>query len=310
MRFGIIDCGTNTFHLLVAEAAEGKQFRVLHKERNYVRLGQEGLHRIGDASFRRGLDCIGAFGQALASHGVGKARAFGTEALRRASNGTEFAAAAHEATGLPIQIISGAEEARLIHLGVMQAVPPFPGKALIMDIGGGSVEFIICSQDEVFWAQSFPVGVQVLFSSFQKNDPISTGDLAALEAHLEQLLLPLLDVLKHHETPLLLGASGSFEVLEDFLVEKKHHPLFSVISVEDYQLLHRQMVRSTSAERRNMPKLPPERVELIVLAFVLVEFVLRRAGIRQIITSAYSMKEGMLQEMLEEEYGGSQPLHP
>jgi exopolyphosphatase/guanosine-5'-triphosphate,3'-diphosphate pyrophosphatase len=305
VRFGIIDCGTNTIHLLIAEAAAGGQFRVLHKERNYARLGQEGLHRIGEASFRRGLDCIVEFGKMLASHGVSQVRVFGTEALRRASNGAEFAAAVHEAAGIPVHIISGAEEARLIHLGVMQAVPPFSGKALIMDIGGGSVEFIICSQDEVFWAQSFPIGVQVLFSAFQKNDPISQGDLAAIEMHLEEVLQPLLETLKHHETPLLLGASGSFEVLEDFLVKNRYHPLFSVIGVDDYHLLHRQMIRSSKEERRNMPKLPPERIELIVVAFVLIEFVLRRAGIRQIITSAYAMKEGILREMLEEHRGTS-----
>ncbi len=300
MRLGVIDCGTNTFHLLIAEAQDNGQFNVLFKQRQYVRLGQNGLTFIGTEPFQRGIACIESFKKIMAENGVSKVSTFGTEALRRATNGQDFIRAVRDATGIEIQMITGDEEARLIHLGVMQAVPPFLGKALIMDIGGGSVEFIICSEEEVFWAQSFPIGVQVLYSAFQKNDPISAGDLAALEWHLEQTLEPLFEALRNHETPMLLGASGSFEVVEDFLVERKHHPLFSIVPVHDYYYLHSKMITSSLAERQRMPKLPAERIELIVVAFVLIDFVIRKAGIRQIITSAYAMKEGILKEMMKE----------
>ena len=299
MRLGVIDCGTNTFHLLIAEAQDNGRFDVLFKQRQYVRLGENGLTLIGQEPFRRGVSCIESFKKIMEENGVEKNRTFGTEALRRASNSNDFIQAVQEATGIQIQLISGYEEARLIHLGVMQAVPPFLGKALIMDIGGGSVEFIICSEQELFWAQSFQIGVQVLYAEFQKNDPISAGDLAALEWHLEQTLQPLFDALRSHETPLMIGASGSFEVIEDFLVARKHHPLFSIVPVDDYYYLHSKMLATSLAGRRNMPKLPSERVELIVVAFVLIDFVIRKAGIRQIITSAYAMKEGILKEMME-----------
>jgi exopolyphosphatase/guanosine-5'-triphosphate,3'-diphosphate pyrophosphatase len=299
MRLGVIDCGTNTFHLLIAETSPGGGFDIIYKERQYVRLGQEGLVKIGAAPFQRGLACIQSFQKTMEEKGVSKYKAFGTEALRKAGNGQEFIEAVYEATGIRIEVITGNEEARLIHLGVMQAVPPFLGKGLIMDIGGGSVEFIICSESEVFWAQSFPVGVQVLFSSFQKNDPISAGDLAAIEWHLEEMLQPLIKALYHHQTPLLLGASGSFEVVEGMLIQQKHHPLFSIVPVDDYYFLHGKILSTSLEERRRMPKLPPERVELIVVAFVLMDFVIRKAGIRQIVTSAYAMKEGILKEMIQ-----------
>lgn len=300
MRLAIIDCGTNTFHLLVVETQPDGSFAVVFKERNYVRLGQEGLDRIGNAPFQRGIECLAVFKEKMAALGVEKSRVFGTEALRRASNGQDFVQAVKAATGIEIQLISGSEEARLIHLGVMQAVPPFMGKALVMDIGGGSAEFIIASEEEVFWAQSFPVGVQVLFSGFQKNDPISTGDLVAINLHLEAVLKPLSEALKAHETPLLLGASGSFEVVEGMLVERKHHPLYSIVPVDQYYQLHGKMQASSLSERISMPNLPPERAELIVVAFILIDFVIRKAGIRQIITSAYAMKEGMLLEMMRD----------
>lgn len=301
MRLGVIDCGTNTFHLLIAETQPGGGFEIIYKERQYVRLGQEGLDRIGEAPFHRGVASICSFKKTMEQMGVANCKIFGTEALRKAVNGPDFIQAVMEATGIRIEIITGEEEARLIHLGVMQAVPPFLGKGLIMDIGGGSVEFIICGETEVYWAQSFPIGVQVLYSAFQKNDPISAGDLAAIEWHLEEVLQPLFQALSRHQTPLLLGASGSFEVVEDMLVQRKHHPLFSIVPVDDYYFLHGKLVNTTLEQRRRMPKLPPERVELIVVAFILIDFVIRKAGVRQIVTSAYAMKEGILKEMMNEQ---------
>ncbi len=299
MRLGVIDCGTNTFHILIAENQDNGTFHTLYKEREYVRLGQEGIDNIGSNPFQRGVDCIARFKEKLDEQGVEKWMAFGTETLRRASNSQNFVEKVFEETGVDIKIISGEEEARLIHLGVMQAVPAFKGKSLIMDIGGGSVEFIIADQEKVHWAQSFPIGVQVLFSGFQKNDPISTGDLLSIEYHLDEILKPLLKAVHSIEAPFLIGASGSFEVLESFLVKEKPHPLYSIIGVQDFYGLYYKMMKTKYAERLNMSALPTERAELIVVAFVLIDYVIRKGGIRQIITSAYAMKEGIMREMIE-----------
>ena len=298
MRLGVIDCGTNTFHLLIASPGEGKAFVTHYRERNYVRLGEEGLLKIGQEPIRRGVECLKHFKEELDRQGVTAIKAFGTEALRKASNSDEFIRTVEAETGLKIQLISGGEEARLIRLGVMQAVPLFEGKALIVDIGGGSVECIIVSQDEVYWAQSFPIGVQVLFSNFQKKDPISQGDQFAIQQHLEHTLQPLQQALHAHKTPLLLGASGSFEVIESMLVEQKPNLLYSVISTSDYYRLHSKVLTSSLAQRLQMPGLPAERAELLPVAFTLVDYIIRLAGIHQIIPSAYSMKEGILKEML------------
>ena len=207
MRLAVIDCGTNTFHLLVVEMRPGSSsFVQVHKQRQYVRLGREGLDRIGAAPFQRGVDCIAVFREKMRELGVAKYRAFGTEALRRASNGPDFVRAVQAGSGVEIQLISGDEEARLIHLGVKQAVPFFEGKTLIMDIGGGSVEFIIASEEEVHWAQSFPIGVQVLFSRFHKSDPMLPSEATALLQHLDEVLAPLHAALRQHPAPLLTGA--------------------------------------------------------------------------------------------------------
>lgn len=294
MRLAVIDCGTNTFHLLVAEVLpDGKILRVF-KERRYVRLGQDGLDWIGEAPFQKGIECLAYFQKKITEHGAAKSCVFGTEALRRAGNGKEFIAQVLEKTGIQIQLISGEEEARLIHIGVMQAVPDFEGKGLIMDVGGGSVEFIIASREEVFWAQSFPIGVQVLFSKFHRSDPISKNERAALRDFLEASLQPLFIQLKKHRTPHLLGASGSFEVVEDMLVRKRESPLFTIVPVSDFYQVFEKTMASTLAERRADDLIPNERIDLIVVAFALIDFILQKADIQQIITSAYAMKEGMI----------------
>ncbi|MCF8247501.1 MAG: hypothetical protein K9J37_20930 [Saprospiraceae bacterium] len=297
MRLAVIDCGTNTFHLLVVDGQPDGTFKQVYRLREYVRLGQEGLDHIGTAPFQRGVDCIVFFKKIMQELGVDNHRAFGTEALRRADNGPGFVEAVHSASGVEIQLISGDEEARLIHLGVKQAVPVFEGKILIMDIGGGSVEFIIASEEEVFWAQSFPIGVQVLFSRFHKNDPMNADEMVAIQQYLDEMLEPLHTALRQHKTPQLIGASGSFEVVEDMLIRQKQHPLYSVFSKEDFYQIHEKIIGADYQTRLKLPGLPPERVELIVVAFVLMDYIVLRAGVEKIVTSAYAMKEGMLLEM-------------
>ncbi len=299
MRLGVIDCGTNTFHLLVVDVDQHGKFTRVYKERNYVRLGENGLMKIGEIPFQRGIVCLADYKRKLAQLEVQELKVFGTEALRRASNGKEFVEAVKMQTGVQVDLITGEEEARLIHLGVMQAVSPFIGKGLIMDVGGGSVEFIIASGAEVFWARSFPIGVQVLFSEFHKNDPIKKTDVQALKAYLEKALQPLFLVLQKHDTPFLLGASGSFEVVEELLFNERQHELYSTVPVMDYHKVHGLIVGSSLAERQAMDRLPNERVELVVVAFVLIDFILKKAGIKEIVTSAYAMKEGVLYEMMK-----------
>ncbi len=297
MRIAVIDCGTNTFHLLIADVQADGSYELLYRERQYVYLGEEGLDQLGETPQRRGLQVLEAFHQKMAELKVDRWRVVGTEALRRARNASAFIAAVAQRTGLHIEVISGDEEARLIHLGVMQAVPPFEGKALIMDVGGGSVEFIISDVAQVHWASSFPIGVQVLYSEFQRNDPISQGDILALHMHLDRVLEPLHLALRQHHTPLLIGASGSFEVIESMLHLQKPNPNYGLVSIEAYQQLYRKIIAASFEERLRMPGLPPERAKLIVVAFVLIDYVVRKAGINQIIPSAFALKEGVLYEM-------------
>lgn len=297
-RLGVIDLGTNTFHLLIVEPLAGGGFRELYRERRFIKLAEGGIHTIDAAAFRRGLAALREYREVLSEYGVGQAKAFGTAALRTADNGAEFIRQAEAETGIRVQLISGQEEARLIHLGVAQAVPFTLDKALIMDIGGGSVEFIIADKERVFWAESFPVGVAVLRARFHRHEPIQPAEIEAIERLLDQVLQPLSDALQTHEVHSLVGASGTFEVLESLLIRHKEHPLHAIFPVEQFFPLYEHIVSADEEERLRMEGIPESRVDMIVVALVLLRYVVRLAGIRQITVSAYALKEGMLAEMI------------
>jgi len=297
-RYGVIDLGTNTFHLLISEKSAAGNIVELFRERIFVKLGEDGIETIGDAPFQRALAAIHSLKATLDLYKVNHIKAFGTAALRTASNGNKFIDKIRDETGIQIKLIPGDEEARLIHLGVIQAVRLNNENGLIMDIGGGSVEFIVANSQGVIWAQSFPIGVSVLFRKFHKTDPITFEEIEKVEDHLETILIPLLGILNIHETPFLIGASGTFDVLDIILSRQRISSIHSIVEVQDFYPLYQQFLNTTLSERLQMEKLPESRAEMIIVAMILINFILKKANIKQISISAYAMKEGILSEMI------------
>jgi exopolyphosphatase/guanosine-5'-triphosphate,3'-diphosphate pyrophosphatase len=298
MRKAVLDMGTNTFHLMVVEWDEAGSWRPLHRNRVFVKLAEAGLHHIGDAAFERGLQAMHAFRADLDAWSLdpGEVTAFGTAALRSAANAPEFIQKVYDQTGMRAQVISGEEEARLIYLGVRQATPwPARARVLIMDIGGGSVEFILADRQEIFWKRSFNVGVAVLHRLFHRNDPISAVEIADIEHFLETELTPLWEVLHVQPATCLVGAAGAFDTIDLFAIDPATKPpLYGYLPAPAFDPVYQLFIQSTRTERLDMPLLAPERQEMIVAAVVLIRYVLQRAGIQEIYTSTYSMKEGMV----------------
>jgi len=295
--YGVIDLGTNTFHLLIIEKTPDGKFQEIFRKRVFVKLASEGIDTIGTAPFQRGLDALLDFSKTLKKYSVKNIRAIGTAALRTASNGADFVQLILQKTGIQIELIDGKEEARLIYQGVKQAFPIGKKKVLIMDIGGGSVEFIIANKSEIQWSQSFPIGVAVLFKSFHKSDPISTTEIQQIIDYLTQMLRPLFIALEAHSVDQLIGASGTFDVLELFLAEENKSSLYSTIPIPSYGHFSKKIIHTTFSERLALQRLPDSRADLIVVALVLIDFIIETTNVSTIITSAYAMKEGILAEM-------------
>lgn len=297
-RYAVIDLGTNTFHLLIAEAGAGQTFQPIFSERHFVKLGAEGVDKLGTAPMARGLETIREFHRMLTEYEVADVRMIGTEALRKASNGPRFMEDVYRITGLNVELISGEQEAEWIYRGVRQAVELEEENALIMDIGGGSVEFILANRQGMHWRRSFPVGMAVLYRQFHRHDPIRPEDRQAMDRFLEESLQPLrlqVDLFKPRQ---LIGAAGPFEIFTNFLPHQTIGPYQQNFRKKDILELHQLLTHSTYEQRLTMEKLPDARADLIVVAMELIYFILKMTNIREVAVSAFAMKEGIIADMM------------
>lgn len=297
-KYAVIDLGTNTFHLLVAEKTVDLSFKELHRQRFFVKLAEEGIETIGDAPLARGFHALKTFRAILDELGVKKVKAIGTAALRTATNGPSFIQEVNQKYDIQIELIDGNREAELIYKGVRQAVPFQEKNYLIMDIGGGSVEFIIANKDEVFWAQSFPIGVAVLFKKFHQSEPIAAQEVVDLQAFLNDFLTPLYLALEEFKANTLVGASGTFDVLEYILAKDQQLDNHAFVQVADFEPLYQLLLKTTKDERFAMQSIPDTRADMIVVAVILIDFILRNANIEEIIVSNFALKEGILSELI------------
>lgn len=301
-NIGVIDLGSNTFHLLIAKIISPQEFEELYKEAHFVKLASEGIEKIGDTPFMKGIEIMILFAEKCKEFKVSQIKAIGTAALRRAENAQLFIQQVFDHTGIDVQIISGEDEAKLIAEGVGLAIPFIEDRVLIMDVGGGSVEFILREKGHILWAKSFPIGIAILYRYFHKSEPISEEEVEKLRSHLNSSLIDLGDVIKSHPVTHLVGASGTFDVLEDFLSEVSVNNKFaSTVEVKHVMPLIEEIVHKSIHERKQYKQIPDTRVEMIVAALILIEYVLILGNFNKLTFSSYAMKEGILRQMMVSE---------
>ncbi len=209
----VIDIGTNTFHLNIANVLPNNKIVFIYKTYKAVKLGEGGINQgiITPDAYKRGVNALLIFNKTIAKYPVGKVIALATSAVRDAQNGEEFIADILQKTGISIQTISGDKEAELIYEGTKAALNLTKNTFLIMDIGGGSVEFILCNQTQIFWKQSFKIGAARLMDLFMKNDPLLQVDIQSIENHLNLNLFELFEACETFKPQVLVGTAGSFE---------------------------------------------------------------------------------------------------
>ena len=298
--FAAIDLGTNTFHILIAKKIiESPNFEVVFKERHYVYLGRSGVGKISEESFQLGIKTIATFKSYLQKYKVDKYKMHGTAALRSASNGRQFVSEVKEKTDLEIEIIEGEREADLIFKGVQAFLGKIDGSNLIMDIGGGSVEFIHFDTQGKRWASSFKVGISVLYNAFQKSDPINKVELKHLHEFLDEQLQPLVTYFKDKEVDNLIGSAGSFEVVVGILQERIDKDISEGFSKASVVKVYGEVLPLSYEERLSYPGIPEPRARLIPIGLILIEYILRILNIDRVVISPYALKEGVISELVQ-----------
>ena len=303
MKTAIIDLGTNTFHLMIVEGLE-----ILFKTSIPAKIGKGGISNgvISEEGIQRALVVLRGFREVIDNQMVSleKVFAIGTSAIRNAGNQEEFIRRVLDETGIEIQVISGDEEAELICQGVKQAMK-IPETSMIIDIGGGSVEFIICNNEKIFWKQSFEIGGQRLIDKFMKSDPISMRSVQMMDDFFREKLLPLANACHQYAPKVLIGSSGSFDTLIDmqYMKDKGQLPVTNEIAFE-YSLsafygAYDELIFKNHTERMQIPGMIELRVDMIVVAMCLIRFVIQTLDIQKIRISSYALKEGIMAKILK-----------
>lgn len=338
-RVAIIDCGTNTFNLLIKEKEEGK-WKTLYKAKLPVKLGVGGFESnvLMPNRMARGIDALYTYKNVIDNFEVKDVRVFATSAVREASNGSDFVARVKKHLNFDIEVISGDREAELIFEGVVQTTGSLKEDYLIMDIGGGSTEFIYVRNQQCLWRKSYLLGVSRIHGLLKPASRINQDDIQRLRAHLTNELQDLISFLNEHPVSTLVGSSGSFDTLFDmyqfgvaegaskigeakgsvkgvvqdsskepsvkptllapFAESTERSMNLNEIPFSSYPSVHQWLMGSTLEERLAHPCIPQMRAEYMPLSTYLVKFILEHSTFNKMYQSEYALKEGVLAHYL------------
>ena len=302
-RLAIFDLGTNTFNLLVRDT-DGS---LLRSEKLPVKLGAGGLRadEISPDAEERAIAAMHQHKAWAQEAGASRGYAFATSAMRSTRNGAEVAARIERETGIPVNIIDGDQEAAFIAGGVAQAWPERSEPRLIMDIGGGSTEFILLDGNDVLYAESFPLGVTRLVERFQPSDPMTAEDVAQINAHTEALLAPLWTWLQHVPATCLIGSSGSFDTIYNVLEGAHGRPMLELgdyraeFSLDELPALLDRLIASSKMERLLMPGMLEMRADTLQVSALQIQLILDRLTPKTMLLSGYALKEGVWSSLQE-----------
>lgn len=309
MRIAVLDLGTNTFHLLIVDVNPDRSFEKIFKSKVSVKLGEGAIDRkfIAAVPFERGIRALKHYREIIGLHKPEKIFAFATSAIRSAVNGKEFVAEAKRKAGIHIRVIAGDEEAELICYGVRQCIGMNTESQLIMDIGGGSTEFIIANDKKIFWKKSFDIGASRLLETFKPSDRITQQQVRAIEKYLSRMLSPLDAAMERFPVKSLIGSSGSFDTFAEIIGWRFHgRNILKGVSalqfnLDEYFRLHQLLLKSDAAARNKMKGLIKMRVDMIVLASICTNFILKRYGLEAMYLSKNALKEGALWNIIRKQ---------
>jgi len=301
MRIAAIDIGTNSVHMIVVRVRTDLSFEVIDREKAMVRLGAGGLDgkALTTEAMTAALQALSKFKRLAESHSVDVILAAATSATREARNGGEFLARIEAETGIRPRVITGAEEARLIHLAAVYGVDVGSARAVVIDIGGGSTEITLGTATSIQAAKSFKIGVIRLTERFVTSDPLSGRDeqkltkhvLSEIDRHCEQITAVGFDrVIGTSGTILSLGTVAT--AISGGTIPTELRNLR--VSAKGIRRLRKEVVGLSLAQRLTIPGLDPRRADLVVAGAVLLDAILRRLGAEDITLCDLALREGLV----------------
>jgi exopolyphosphatase/guanosine-5'-triphosphate,3'-diphosphate pyrophosphatase len=289
----VIDMGTNTFNLIIADV-KPNDFEVLYTDKIAVAIGLGGINKCQlttDAQFRA-FSALKKFKLKCTEHNAENILALGTSAIRDAANCKQFIEKVRQQLGINVSVIDGNTEAELIYNGILWTYP-FEKQTVIMDIGGGSTEFVLANEKGIQQKISLNIGISRVFQAVPTNDPINLLDIKNIENWFEKNIGSQLDSY-HSDT--LIGASGVFETFYEMINNTKF-----ISNRESYLFNYSDLIKaldwliySTAKEREEHPFIIPIRKLMGPITAVKIKWILNKLKVNEVWLSPYSMKEGAL----------------
>lgn len=300
MRIGTIDIGTNSMRLLIGDYKNNK-IENRKKYINTTRIGQ-GVDKEGyitEDAIKRNLDALKEFSDMCKQEKCEKVYCMGTSALRDSKNAGEFVKRAKELTNIDVQIINGDEESNLGFKGVIEGT--YGDKKediLVIDIGGGSTEFILGNEDGIKFCKSENVGALRMTEKFITTDPISEEEFEEMSKFIETCISQTINKLKDKKISKLVGIGGAItslsamnQELEVYSMEKVHN---SEVSKKDLEEILQKIKKMTLNDKKTIKGLQPKRADIITAGVKILDIIMEKLEIEKIMISEYDNLEGLM----------------
>ena len=304
MTLGIVDVGTNSIHLLIGILGLNGKFHVILKERDLTRLGEGGLAKgkLTQRAMHRALEVLRRYAATIRRCRVDRVEAVATSAVREAANGRSFIRRVRARVKLPLRVISGREEARLIYLGVMSA-HHVRRPAAIVTIGGGSAQVICGSGARLGYVSSVLLGGARLAQQFIRHDPPRPDEVQALIRRARRVWAPIARAMRRHHWEKTLGSSATIQQLmtaAHLLTHRRHAPPKHRLSISRRSLaqLVRWLATSTAQERMQLPGLDPRREDLALPTAVVLLAWMEGCRVTRLFYAPGSLREGLVMDYL------------
>jgi len=302
-----IDIGTNSIHLVVVRFKDNKRFEILAQEKEVVRLGSgsKDMKVLKDDAMDRAIETLKRFKQ-IADISKAEVKAVATSAVREALNQGAFLQRAKKEAGIQVEVISGFEEARLIYLGVLQTLPILEKKILLVDIGGGSTEFMLGRGGEVLEANSLKLGALRLTDSFFKADPLDFKAVSRCREFVRAFLNPMARTVLRKGYEIAVGSSGTILNLAQIVQVNRGDPPSRLLSNfaftrEELAEVVKALIKAdTLKKRQKVDGLDPERADIILAGAIILEQVFEEMHIESMTVSDFALREGVILDTLQQ----------
>ena len=309
MKLAAIDIGSNSVHLIIAEASGPSSFEVLDRAKEMVFLGRSVFEhgRLSEEAFERGLLAVKNLVKLAERHQVANIRAVATSATREADNGGEFLYAIAEATGIAPQVITGSEEARYIYQGVCSAVDLTAREALIVDIGGGSVELIVGNAEAMGFGASAKLGVQRLRAEFNQGGPLNKRQRRALVQRVHKEAGPTIRRARERRAKLMVGTSGTILALGQAASAAQtgagyQHVSGTTVELDALSELTERLIGLLPSARASIPGVDAKRADTIHVGGLLLCTLMEIAGKKRITLCNAALREGLILDSIRQSF--------